>query len=149
MAPLTSSCYNSITMRWCGKMEMEDEEGMELKESNSVFGPFCVISCLKIEEPLPDMPYPMYSATMKNLIICTTAFSREANEDIRQKVEEMSGIYAKQLHEVPVASVSSIETRSKVFINLGIEDPKTRPRGVLDPVPMMAVDTYVLQGAKE
>merc|ERR1712113_1214679 len=55
----------------------------------TIVGPMCLLACLQKSEPVPDLPYPMYTASMTKLIVTSTGFSRDKKEEIQMKVERM------------------------------------------------------------
>ena len=52
----------------------------------TIVGPRCLITCLQKGEPVPDLPYPMYTASFRNLIVTSTGFSKDQKNDLQVKV---------------------------------------------------------------
>ena len=74
----------------------------------------CLLACLQKSEPVPDLPYPMYTASMTKLIVTSTGFSRDKKEEIQMKVERMGGIYSNAFHD-GVTHLVCNEVRSKKY----------------------------------
>ena len=80
----------------------------------TVLGPRCLLTCLQKNEPVPELPYPMYTATMKGLIVTSTGLSKEGKADVKTKVERMGGIYSNAFHDGVTHLVADI-VRSKKY----------------------------------
>ena len=80
----------------------------------TIVGPMCLLACLQKSEPVPDLPYPMYTASMTKLIVTSTGFSRDKKEEIQMKVERMGGIYSNAFHD-GVTHLVCNEVRSKKY----------------------------------
>ena len=74
----------------------------------------CLLACLQKSEPVPDLPYPMYTASMTKLIVTSTGFSKDKKEEIQMKVERMGGIYSNAFHD-GVTHLVCNEVRSKKY----------------------------------
>lgn len=78
----------------------------------TIVGPQCLLSSLDEGLPVPDMPYPMYTAAMRDCIVTSTGFEKENKTKIQKLVEQMGGIYANAFHDGVthlVADVRNIE----------------------------------------
>ena len=58
-----------------------------------------MLTCLQKGEPVPDLPYPMYTASMRNLVVTSTGFDKEVKSQLQIKVEKMGGIYSNAFHD--------------------------------------------------
>ena len=65
----------------------------------TIVGPRCLVTCLQKGEPVPDLPYPMYTASFRNLIVTSTGFTKEKKNELQLKVERMGGIYSNAFHD--------------------------------------------------
>lgn len=65
----------------------------------SVIGPRCLLSSIHANMPVPELPYPMYTASLRGCVVTSTGFSRDQKATIQLKVERMGGVYANVLHE--------------------------------------------------
>lgn len=45
----------------------------------TVVGPMCLMSCLQKGEPVPQLPYPMFTAAMKGKLLKDLTFSEMLN----------------------------------------------------------------------
>lgn len=88
----------------------------------SITGPRCLNHCLIREEHMPLVPHPTFTAAMKDLVITSSGGGLEVKKEIKEKVELMSGTYAKGFNEttthVVVSSVAS--TKYEKALELGI-----------------------------
>ena len=85
----------------------------------TIVGPRCLLTCLNKGEPVPELPYPMYTAAMKNLVVTSTGFGKDEKKDLQTKVERMGGIYSNAFHDAVthlVADVSSIYEVKTILI---------------------------------
>ena len=65
-----------------------------------IVGPRCLLTCLNKNEPVPELPYPMYTAAMKGLIVTSTGFQgKDEKKEIQSKIERMGGIYSNAFHD--------------------------------------------------
>ncbi len=65
----------------------------------TVVGPRCLLTCLNKNQPVPDLPYPMFTASMTSMIVTSTGFAKERKVDLQSKVEQMGGIYSNSFHD--------------------------------------------------
>ena len=92
----------------------------------TIVGPRCILTCLHIGkkilissnltefvfyfcfheffflskgESVPELPYPMFTASMRRLIITSTNFTKERKTEIQKTVELMGGIYSNSFHD--------------------------------------------------
>lgn len=77
----------------------------------SISGPRCLTQCMLRDVPMPTVPYPTFTAAMYGLVITCSGGGVEVKNNMREKVELMSGIFSKSFTEktthVVVCSVSS------------------------------------------
>ena len=64
-----------------------------------VVGPRCLLTCLYKSVPIPDLPYPIYTASMMNLVITATGFEKEEKVALQRAVERMAGVYSNAFHD--------------------------------------------------
>lgn len=65
----------------------------------TVVGPRCLLSCLAESVPVPELPYPMYTAALRGCVVTSTGFSREKKSELQLRIERMGGIYANAFHD--------------------------------------------------
>ena len=74
----------------------------------------CLLKCLLNGQPVPDLPYPMYTASMTRLIVTSTGFPKDRKNEIQTMVERMGGIYSNAFHD-GVTHLVCNEVRSKKY----------------------------------
>ena len=65
----------------------------------TIVGPRCILTCLHLGDSVPELPYPMFTASMRRLIITSTNFTKERKTEIQKTVELMGGIYSNSFHD--------------------------------------------------
>ena len=65
----------------------------------TIVGPRCILTCLHLGDSVPELPYPMFTASMRRLIITSTNFTKERKTEIQKSVELMGGIYSNSFHD--------------------------------------------------
>ena len=73
-------------------------------------GPRCLLTCLNKGEPVPELPYPMFTAAMKDCVVTSTGFGKEKKKEVQQKVERMGGIYSNAFHDAVTHLVAEVST---------------------------------------
>ena len=91
---------------------------LEKKFKCTVIGPRCLLSCLNKGEPVPQLPYPMYTAAMMDLVVTSTGFGKEAKKDIQSKVEKMGGIYSNAFTDSVTHVVADVSLKMQGFHNI-------------------------------
>ena len=64
-----------------------------------IVGPRCLLTCMDTGKAIPSLPYPMYTAAMRDLVITATGFEKEAKARLQKKIESMAGVYANAFHD--------------------------------------------------
>ncbi|KAK2139102.1 hypothetical protein LSH36_2030g00005 [Paralvinella palmiformis] len=82
---------------------------------NRIYGPVCVLHCLKRAMALPKMAHPIFSLTMQGLIISCTSLEKETRERIHKYVQWMSGEASKDFHQ-NVTHLVAGEVGSKKYL---------------------------------
>ena len=65
----------------------------------TVVGPRCLLACLRANTPVPEMPYPLYTAAMRGLNVSFTGLQPAVKKELRLLVERMSGVYSNNFHD--------------------------------------------------
>jgi len=65
----------------------------------TVLGPRCLLSCLRNNTPVPELPYPLYTVAMRGLDICFSGLDPVEKNRLKELVEQMSGVYSKSFHD--------------------------------------------------
>ena len=73
-------------------------------------GPRCLLTCLNKGEPVPELPYPMFTAAMKDCVVTSTGFGKEKKKEVQLKVERMGGIYSNAFHDAVTHLVAEVST---------------------------------------
>ena len=72
---------------------------------------------------MPDLPYPMYTASFRNLIVTSTGFSKDQKNELQQKVERMGGIYSNAFHDGVTHLVCFLSKSKKYEVAVSKEIP--------------------------
>ena len=49
----------------------------------TIVGPRCLLQCLLDNKSVPDLPYPVFTASMRGLIVTSTNFSKERKNELQ------------------------------------------------------------------
>ncbi|ELT90028.1 hypothetical protein CAPTEDRAFT_225496 [Capitella teleta] len=88
---------------------------------NRIYGPICVLHCMKNEQPLPRLSHPVYSLAMKGITVSCTGLPKATRETLHHRVQWMCGEVSKDFHE-GVTHLVAGEVGSKKYLvaaNLG------------------------------
>ncbi len=89
----------------------------------TVVGPRCLLSCLSDSVPVPELPYPMYTATLRGCVVTSTGFERERKARLQLQVERMGGIYANAFHDGVTHLVAEVVKSPKYDVAIRKEVP--------------------------
>ena len=59
----------------------------------------CLLACLAMNTPVPELNYPMFTAAMKGLVITCSGLDKQQKEKLRMLIERMAGIYSSAFHD--------------------------------------------------
>ena len=90
---------------------------------STIVGPRCLLTCLSKGEPVPELPYPMYTAAMKGLIVTSTGFDKDKKNDIQKLIERMAGIYSNAFHDGVTHLVAAVVRSPKYEVAVKKEIP--------------------------
>eukprot|EP00092_Neocalanus_flemingeri_P010154 GFUD01010944.1.p1 GENE.GFUD01010944.1~~GFUD01010944.1.p1 ORF type:complete len:1552 (+),score=561.52 GFUD01010944.1:76-4731(+) len=96
----------------------------------TVVGPRCLLACLASNTPVPELPYPMYTAAMKGMIVTISGLEKPEKEKLKQLVERMAGIYSNAFHDGVTHLVAATARSQKYEVAVGKETPCMLPRWV-------------------
>lgn len=65
----------------------------------TIVGPRCLLSCLAEGRAVPELPYPMYTASMRGCVVTSTGYNKDVKARLQLRIERMGGIYANAFHE--------------------------------------------------
>ncbi len=65
----------------------------------TIVGPRCLLSCLLEGVPVPALPYPMYTASLRDCVVTSTGFDKVTKDLVKLRVERMGGIYENAFHD--------------------------------------------------
>ena len=66
----------------------------------TVIGPRCLLTCLIKNQPVPNLPYPMYTVAMEGMVVTSTGFQgKDDKKELQNKVEKMGGLYSNNFHD--------------------------------------------------
>lgn len=77
----------------------------------ALIGPRCLLSSLSEGQSVPDLPYPVYTTAMRDLVITSTGFTKEDKSQLQRSIERMGGIYANSFHEGVTHLVADVSYR--------------------------------------
>ncbi|XP_023241531.1 DNA topoisomerase 2-binding protein 1-A-like isoform X2 [Centruroides sculpturatus] len=87
-----------------------------------ILGPLCILECIQTNQSLPYRSYPVYSVSMRKVIVTTSNVDKKVREEISKKIELMGGYFNKDLTKsvthLVVGSVSS--TKYNVAVSFGL-----------------------------
>jgi len=89
----------------------------------TVVGPRCLLACLASNTPVPELPYPMFTAAMKGMIITVSGIEKAEKEKIKSMVEKMAGIYSNAFHDGVTHLVAAKANSQKYEVAVGKEIP--------------------------
>ncbi|CAB4058513.1 TOPBP1 [Lepeophtheirus salmonis] len=106
-------------------MDPFDGEAFEsIKNSKAtIVGPRCLLACLQKKEPVPELPYPMFTAAMKGLIVTSTGFEKEKKAEIQKLIESMSGVYSNTFHDGVTHLIAAVVHSPKYSVAVEKEIP--------------------------
>jgi len=93
----------------------------------TIVGPRCLLACLAANTPVPELPYPMYTAAMKGVIITISGLDKGEKEKYKQLVERMAGIYSNNFHDGVTHLVASKARSQKYEVAVQKEIPCMLP----------------------
>ena len=66
-------------------------------------GPRCLLSCLRTNTPVPEMPYPLYTAAMRGLNVSFTGLDAEQKKKykVTYSCEAMTGYFKSDTNTAP------------------------------------------------
>jgi topoisomerase (DNA) II binding protein 1 len=65
----------------------------------TVLGPRCLLACLALGAPVPALPRPLYTATMRGLHLCFSGLPEQEWARLEQLVGLMAGRVSRALHD--------------------------------------------------
>jgi len=89
----------------------------------TVVGPRCLLSCLTTSTPVPEMPYPLYTAAMRGLNVSFSGLDPNVKKELKKLVEQMSGIYSKNFHDGVTHLVAGAVGSEKYNVAIEKETP--------------------------
>jgi topoisomerase (DNA) II binding protein 1 len=89
----------------------------------TVVGPRCLLACLRTNTPVPEMPFPLYTAAMRGLNVSFTGLDPAEKKDLKLLVERMSGLYSKNFHDGVTHLVAGNVTSEKYSVAVSKEIP--------------------------
>ena len=89
----------------------------------TVVGPRCLLACLRAGTPVPEMPYPLYTAAMRGLNVSFTGLQPAVKKELRVLVERMSGVYSNNFHDGVTHLVAGSVGSEKYNVAVGKEIP--------------------------
>ncbi|XP_037091305.1 DNA topoisomerase 2-binding protein 1-like [Pollicipes pollicipes] len=91
-----------------------------------VLGPPCLLACLSRSEPVPELPYPLYAAAMRGMVITSTGFQKLEKTRLQRLVKLMSGVYSSDFHEGVTHLVAGVVASPKYQVAVTREVPVMR-----------------------
>ncbi|XP_040581730.1 DNA topoisomerase 2-binding protein 1-A [Lepeophtheirus salmonis] len=96
----------------------------DVKNSKATLvGPRCLLTCLQKKEPIPELPYPMFTAAMKGLVVTSTGFIKEKKGELIGLIERMSGVYSSTFHDGVTHLVAAVVHSPKYSVAVEKEIP--------------------------
>ncbi len=89
----------------------------------TIVGPRCLLSCLAESVPVPELPYPMYTAALRGCVVTSTGYDREEKAKMQLRVERMGGIYANAFHDGVTHLVAKVVKSQKYDVAIRKEVP--------------------------
>ena len=68
-----------------------------LVHKKRIFGPICVLQCVNNCIPLPNTFHPVYCLAMSGAIVTCTNIAKPLREKLKQLIERMNGVFARDL----------------------------------------------------
>eukprot|EP00092_Neocalanus_flemingeri_P108788 GFUD01139726.1.p1 GENE.GFUD01139726.1~~GFUD01139726.1.p1 ORF type:complete len:533 (-),score=170.64 GFUD01139726.1:22-1620(-) len=96
----------------------------------TLVGPRCLLACLASNTPVPELPYPVYTAAMKGMIITTSGLERNEKDKIKLMVEQMAGTYSDTFHDGVTHLVAATTRSQKYEVAVEKETPCMLPKWV-------------------
>eukprot|EP00092_Neocalanus_flemingeri_P040838 GFUD01044457.1.p1 GENE.GFUD01044457.1~~GFUD01044457.1.p1 ORF type:complete len:510 (+),score=168.37 GFUD01044457.1:65-1594(+) len=96
----------------------------------TLVGPRCLLACLASNTPVPELPYPVYTAAMKGMIITTSGLEKNEKDKIKLMVEQMAGTYSDTFHDGVTHLVAATTRSQKYEVAVEKETPCMLPKWV-------------------
>lgn len=96
----------------------------------TVVGPRCLLACLASNTPVPELPYPMYTAAMKGMIVTISGMEKVDKDKMKLLVERMAGIYSNAFHDGVTHLVAATAMSKKYEVAVVKETPCMLPKWV-------------------
>lgn len=80
-------------------------------------GPWCLITCLSKKIPIPNVNWPIYNVAMRDTFVCCSNISKELKNEIKMRIQLMSGQYADSLFEDCTHLITDSVTSFKYQVN--------------------------------
>ncbi|XP_043233811.1 DNA topoisomerase 2-binding protein 1-A-like isoform X2 [Amphibalanus amphitrite] len=91
-----------------------------------VLGPPCLLACLSRSEPVPEHPYPLYTAAMRGMVVTSTGFQKTEKNRLQRLVRQMSGVYSSDFHEGITHLVAGVVASPKYQVAVARDVPVMR-----------------------
>jgi len=93
----------------------------------TVVGPRCLLACLAMNTPVPELNYPMFTAAMKGLVITCSGLDKQQKEKLKNLIEQMAGIYSSAFHDGVTHLVTAKAMSAKYDVAVRKETPVMLP----------------------
>lgn len=98
-----------------------------LAHKKRIFGPICVLQCLENEVPLPNRLHPVYCLAMSGAIVSCTNIARPLREKLKQLIERMNGVFARDLTSEVTHLIAGEVGSAKYAIAANLKKPIVLP----------------------